>query len=738
MCSASCRPSSGARRCITHASLAMASPSTSASSGSYALPIVRFASSRQLSISFALCILLLFLPQYCSVLGVAGESLPQSGSHPTPTSPPETSLSVKTSPVLSRVAGRRETLQKTLDFDEFTVDDAEEVRVLLLRAKEYPVKYSLSTMLHFHSMPLFQQLSVVAREKRNEKTGKKGKIVGVAGTALDSRGMANVMMLAVDDQHRRIGLGRELLRMSLEKASLFAPGSKANPNPGYQIERAVLHVWISQRPPLSLYMSTGFTPVELIPDYYTSQDVQGGYEMQLTLPYMPVEDKLRAALAKQKKVLDQVEENLDRLSHSPGAGVTKAGEAPPPLRILPITSADNERLMQIMSFLGQGELEEAMQMAKRVLNDSQLRNFAFYGANPSTGRALGALWVASVPEDGILSAIHVVTDPDVAHNDIALYLFEALLLEASKPEHHIRQVTHRVPAENLSDLIHHWELGFRLTNFFEVTDSDSSPGNDSFYGWSGRERMFEHEMSVSLPWERPEEFSLIREIRWNKSRLAFLKEAVKHLERNPPPPPPLDSPAPSVDEPLPPDTREAELPPVSPPGVPAGNLSEGSEPLKSRLPVSSSAESTGPVEDSTAQKTEAVSVLRGSPSKQPQTGEKKTVSEEGKEDSAENDADGLSGFLERYAVFFLAFAGLLLSILLLRRLCSKTPEVAVFDAGGRRNSPPDGSSGTKREGDGNRDGAGGPNKRPHAKKEGYSQVVVTAGQEPYSDDESGF
>lgn len=93
--------------------------------------------------------------------------------------------------------------------------------------------------------------------------------------------------------------GRELLRMSLEKASLFAPGSKANPNPGYQIERAVLHVWISQRPPLSLYMSTGFTPVELIPDYYTSQDVQGGYEMQLTLPYMPVEDKLRAALAKQ-------------------------------------------------------------------------------------------------------------------------------------------------------------------------------------------------------------------------------------------------------------------------------------------------------------------------------------------------------------------------------------------------------------------------------------------------------
>lgn len=115
---------------------------------------------------------------------------------------------MKTSPVLSRVAGRRETLQKTLDFDEFTVDDAEEVRVLLLRSKEYPVKYSLSTMLHFHSMPLFQQLSVVAREKRNEKTGEKGKIVGVAGTALDNRGMANVMMLAVDDQHRRIGLGK--------------------------------------------------------------------------------------------------------------------------------------------------------------------------------------------------------------------------------------------------------------------------------------------------------------------------------------------------------------------------------------------------------------------------------------------------------------------------------------------------------------------------------------------------
>lgn len=210
------------------------------------------------------------------------------------------------------------------------------------------------------------------------------------------------------------------------------------------------------------------------------------------------------------------------------------------------------------------------------------------------------------------------------------------------------------------------------------------------------------------------------------------------MERNPPPPPPVDSPAPSVDEPLPADAREAESPPVSPPGVPAGNLSEGSEPLKSRLPVSSSAEPAGPVEDPEAQKTEAVGVLRGSPGKQSQTGKKETVSEEGKEDSAENNADGLSGFLERYAVFFLAFAGLLLSILLLRRLCAKNPEVAAFDAGARRNSPPDGSSGSKREGDGTRDGVGAPNKRPHAKKEGYSQVVVTAGQEPYSDDESGF
>lgn len=111
--------------------------------------------------------------------------------------------------MLSRVAGRREALRRTLDFDEFTVDDAEEVRLLLLHAKEYPVKYSLSTMLHFHGMPLFQQLSVVAREKSNEATRQKGKIVGVAGTALDNRGMANVMMLAVDDQHRRLGLGKQ-------------------------------------------------------------------------------------------------------------------------------------------------------------------------------------------------------------------------------------------------------------------------------------------------------------------------------------------------------------------------------------------------------------------------------------------------------------------------------------------------------------------------------------------------
>lgn len=70
------------------------------------------------------------------------------------------------------------------------------------------------------------------------------------------------------------------------------------------------------------------------------------------------------------------------------SSVTKAGEAPPPLQVLPITSADNERRMQLMSFLEQGELEEVTQIAKQVLSDSQLRKFAFYGN-----------WWGAVPSD---------------------------------------------------------------------------------------------------------------------------------------------------------------------------------------------------------------------------------------------------------------------------------------------------------------------------------------------------
>lgn len=220
-----------------------------------------------------------------------------------------------------------------------------------------------------------------------------------------------------------------------------------------------------------------------------------------------------------------------------------------------------------------------------------------------------------------------------------------------------------------------------------------------------------------------------------ESRLAFLKEFVKDLQRNPPPPPVDPPPVPST-EVLRAGAGAESSPVSSAPHSPAGNLSEGSEPLRSRLPVSSPAQPDEPVQESGTREPEGPSDPRSSVAEPSETSKKETMNAEAEKET--DSADGVAGFIESYAVVFLAIGGLLLSVLLLRRFCVKTPEGAVNDAGGWRTSPVEESSGGKREGEGVRDGMVGPNKRPHAKKEGYSQVVVNAGQEQYSDDESGF
>lgn len=91
---------------------------------------------------------------------------------------------------------------------------------------------------------------------------------------------------------------REMLLRVLESASRIAKERKPTPRKP-ALREALLHVWISQIPPLSLYMSLGFEPVALLPDYYSSQRVAAGFEMHLPLPYERVEDRLVRKVAKQ-------------------------------------------------------------------------------------------------------------------------------------------------------------------------------------------------------------------------------------------------------------------------------------------------------------------------------------------------------------------------------------------------------------------------------------------------------
>ncbi|ESS28902.1 acetyltransferase, GNAT family protein [Toxoplasma gondii GAB2-2007-GAL-DOM2] len=447
-------------------------------------------------------------------------------------------LQSPSSTIASRIAGRKETLQRLIEFDMFRDDDVEDVRSLLLRTDEYPVKYSSSTMQYFLRRPLFKQLSVVAREKQPAGPGQRRKIIGVAGTSLDDQGMANIMMLAIDSNYRRMGLGRELLRQSLELASLFARGSKRNPNPRYQIDRARLHVWVTQAPPLSLYLSTGFTPVEYIPNYYSSQNVQAGYDLQLSLPYRTVEERLRTAVAKQEKLIAALESKVEQLSFGPpGSGAAKIAKALPPVVVTPMREASSDEEQKVIAFLVAQNDKQLLQSAQAAFGNATLRNFAALASSP-TGNVVGALWLKNPVKDGVLSGIETIVDED-ADPDAVLYLFEYLLLEAGKAEHGaIEKVINRIPAEDLAALIHHWESGFRVTNFFEVTGKEEeqwgdASGFDGLFEWR-KDRRFEHEMTVSIPWTKPEEFALTQRVKLNKSRIILLSDAVKELQKNPP------------------------------------------------------------------------------------------------------------------------------------------------------------------------------------------------------------
>ena len=154
-----------------------------------------------------------------------------------------------------------------------TPQDLEAVRSLLLRTAEYPVKYSRSTMQYFSHYRYFYDLCVVAkidnnletketvyteteretdkaetegeeteaetdyteteteeeaqdayddeketarRQRRNAKYKRKqGDIIGVVGAAETQTGCVNILMVAVDERYRRLGIGLSPFYLSL-------------------------------------------------------------------------------------------------------------------------------------------------------------------------------------------------------------------------------------------------------------------------------------------------------------------------------------------------------------------------------------------------------------------------------------------------------------------------------------------------------------------------------------------
>ncbi|KEP60059.1 UNVERIFIED_CONTAM: acetyltransferase, GNAT family protein [Hammondia hammondi] len=672
------------------------------------------------------------------------------------------------STIASRIAGRKETLQRLVEFDAFRDDDVEDVRSLLLRTDEYPVKYSSSTMWYFLRRPLFKQLSVVAREKQPPQPGERRKIIGVAGTALDDQGMANIMMLAIDSNYRRMGLGRELLRQSLELASLFARGSKRNPNPRYQIDRARLHVWVTQAPPLSLYLSTGFTPVEYVPNYYSSQNVQAGYDLQLSLPYRTVEERLRTAVAKQEKLIATLESKVERLSFGPpGSGAATTAKAVPPVMVTPMREASSDEEQKVMAFLVAQEDKQLLQSAQVAFGNATLRNFAAFASSPS-GNVVGLLWLKNPVKDGVLSGIETVVDEN-ADPDAVLYLFEYLLLEAGKAEHGaIEKVINRIPAEDLAALTYHWESGFRVTNFFEVTGKaekqwGDASGFDGLFEWRKDDRRFEHEMTVSIPWTKPEEFALMQCVKLNKIRIILLNNAVKELQKNPPQAASAVGADPSTSAS---SVKRTTVPPVELPEKtaegpePHKRVSEasGADPTEAVRAASPSGELVGEsVSPASAQASEKTG---GQGERRPEreafesgetaeagmaerkSGEQEQPQGTGLSESQvgakrqEEDSQGVFPFLQNCTALLLVVTGFLLLLLCWRRCLRKGGPIdsPVPPPHAATGSEATACSRARRSEPGSPGGFSG--KRPQAKREGYAPVVLPLGIQEQFDDEA--
>ncbi|KAL8272423.1 hypothetical protein Esti_003713 [Eimeria stiedai] len=428
-------------------------------------------------------------------------------------------------------------------------NDLEAIRRLLLRTPEYPVKYAPSTMRHFYETPRFPDMCVVAREildDANEDTEETeaesdsdtesrksglGRIVGVVGAGEARKGSANIMMVAVDKDFRRMGIAKAMLKSVLMKASRF---SLSHTN-GSVLKEAMLHVWVPQLAPVQLYLSLGFVPTKYLRSYYHEQVVSAGYEMHLPLPYENAEDRLAFdlnlrdfysfahcnALLLREMRLKQLEEmwkgrsaagglpslavlrksffcaNLKRVQFSlvchqhehKGLGMTTFVSVSADTRILPSLKL----FLQRAAPKGSDVNAILHEITKPTL--SQLS----FAAVEGNGSVTGAIWVRSTFDHGIVEGTAVLVEADKDGYKF-LSLFHKLLIEASQ-RGDVHAVRHKMYCDDVQTLALSWKLGFHPVSFAPVP-------NRRRLGFS----TYEYSMEVKLPWTPSQELSLFERI----------------------------------------------------------------------------------------------------------------------------------------------------------------------------------------------------------------------------------
>ncbi|KAL8436499.1 hypothetical protein Efla_006750 [Eimeria flavescens] len=379
--------------------------------------------------------------------------------------------------------------------------DLEPIRQLLLETPEYPVKYSRASMRSFAEFPRFYDLCVVAKElqeqadpaeaeteaesdseedRRARKQQQLGRVVAVVGAAEVRRGVANILMVAVDKDFRRRGIAREALKAVLTKASKFA----RQEGRGSPLVDAVLHVWVPQLAPVQLYLGLGFVPTRYLRSYYSDQKISAGYEMHLPLPYEKATDRLAFEISLKEARLKELVRTWEEL---------KSKDAPILTTAFVHVMADEQIAANLRNFLERTAPKgsDINAIYEEIMQPSS--HFSFVALEP-TGSVTGAIWVRSGVTDGVMGGTAVLVEEDVDGYKF-LSLFEELLKEASR-ESGLRAVRLKMYCEDFRTLHLSWRLGFHPITFSKLP-------NRKWLGYS----TYEYTLEAKLPWEPTEELA---------------------------------------------------------------------------------------------------------------------------------------------------------------------------------------------------------------------------------------